>query len=471
MDAFLWESFDYTDDGFELLEQLRQEPYIFLLDSSLVHPQRGRYSFLGFDPFDIFQEKKILSLEPLRKRFKPFIQVKGEMDLPLSSGIIGFLSYDYGLRQEGIASRHKIGDLGLPDCLFGFYDCILTIDHLAKKLYVTSSGLPERNSLLRKKRAKERLKAIIKKLSAFEVKCSCASRFLKREVQLFGESVGESNFTPKSYCEAVRRALTYIHRGDIYQVNLSQRFSFSPQRKGIQPLEIFRNLRRFSPSCFSSYFDAGLYQILSSSPERFLCLKNGMAQTRPMKGTRPRSMSREEDRDWKRDLERSPKEKAELLMVTDLERNDLGKVCAYGSVKVKTLREIEEYQTVFQATSTIEGELYQGKDSFDLIQSCFPGGSITGCPKLRAMEIIEEIEPTHRSIYTGCFGYLSFSEEMDFNMLIRTLLIQENKIYFQVGGGIVADSIPEKEYEETLVKARGMKVSLEKFFVKENGLL
>jgi len=232
-------------------------------------------------------------------------------------------------------------------------------------------------------------------------------------------------------------------------------------------ISLYRDLRNFSPSPFGGYMDCGNFQLISNSPERFLHLNNGIVQTRPMKGTRPRGNDEFHDKILREEILNSEKEKAELLMITDLQRNDLGRNCEYGSVSVKEMRTLEEYKYVFQATSTIEGILRKDKDCFDLIQSCFPGGSVTGCPKIRAMTIIEELEPTRRGMYTGSLGYINFDGNMDFNILIRTLLACQNKLYFQVGGGIVADSVPEHEYNETLIKARALRTCLETGFLRK----
>jgi len=229
----------------------------------------------------------------------------------------------------------------------------------------------------------------------------------------------------------------------------------------LSPIELYSSLRNVNPAPFSAYLDFGDFKILSSSPERFLTLRGSFVSTRPMKGTRPRSINLIEDKRLKEELLNSQKDKAELIMIVDLERNDLGRVCEYGSIKVTNLRNLEEYSKVFQTTAKVEGILHKDKDRIDLIKACFPGGSITGCPKIRAMEIIEELEPTKRNIYTGSLGYLSFSGDMDLNILIRTILLKGNKIYFQAGGGIVYDSDPEEEYQETLDKARALLETIE----------
>jgi len=259
----------------------------------------------------------------------------------------------------------------------------------------------------------------------------------------------------------VQKALDHISCGDIYQVNLSQRFELDLNECDFNPLLLYKVLRLYSPSPFGGFLDGGNFQLVSNSPERFLHLNNGVVQTRPMKGTRPRGDNDLQDKKFRQELLNSKKEKAELLMITDLQRNDLGRVCEYGSVSVREMRTLEDYKYVFQATSTIEGMLSKDKDCFDLIRASFPGGSVTGCPKIRAMEIIEELEPTRRGMYTGSLGYINFNGDMDLNILIRTLFTCPGKLTFQVGGGIVADSIPENEYDETLIKARAMKACLE----------
>jgi para-aminobenzoate synthetase component 1 len=276
----------------------------------------------------------------------------------------------------------------------------------------------------------------------------------------------KSNTTASQYVASVQRALKHIHDGNIYQINLSHKMEASIKnwKQYATAVSIYKNLRRLSPSAFSAYLDEGDSIILSSSPERFLKLAGGIVQVRPMKGTRPRSSDRLRDENNKRELIDSAKEKAELLMVTDLERNDLGKVCRYGSVSVKAMRTIEEYATVFQATSTVEGVVRQDRDQMDVLESAFPSGSVTGCPKIEAMRIIGQLEKSGRGLYTGALGYISFTGEMDFNVLIRTLFLAKDKISFYVGGGIVADSSPRKEYEETLLKAQAMIAALREAF-------
>lgn len=453
MSVLLTRTYDFDGDALGLCARFRQEPHLFCLDSNRFDQGQGRYSFIGFDPFDVFVDSGKDTLSSLKKRYARYSEPRQETPTPFAAGIVGYLGYDYGLYQEKIKSRAK-DDLKLPDAVFGFYDRVLTIDHPQKKLYVTSSGLPEKNKSLREKRAAGRLEHVERALA----RPSAREHFSSDSPKCLSDF--SSNFTKDEYLATIRKVLDHISRGDIYQLNLSQRFTYDTAGENVDPLEIYRSLRRLSPVSFGGYFDAGVARLISNSPEMFLRLRGGLAQTRPMKGTRPRGQGTLEDQRLKNEIARSEKDKAELLMVTDLERNDLGKVCDYGSVRVSEMRAIEEYQYVFQATSSVEGILRADHDCFDLIEACFPGGSITGCPKIRAMEIIEELEPTRRGPYTGSMGYIDFSGNMDLNVLIRTLIHRGQKIYFQVGGGIVADSTPEGEYEETLVKARALRACL-----------
>lgn len=447
--------YDFSGRAADLLELFKDEPYVFLLETGISNQSTGRFSFLGFDPFEIFQGGGKSCLEDLKKKFSRYKNISFQSHLtPLSSGIVGYLSYDLGLSWENIP-RYSKEDLSAPDCFFGFYDCILTVDHVLRKLIVSFTGLPEKNSAARRKRAAARLNEIAKRLQPSSG--SEPDRRVLKDQKLLKDL--KSNFTKQEYLRAVRKVLDRIRRGDVYQVNLSQRFDL-PAPAGILPADLYKKLSGLSAVNFGGYFDCGNFQIISNSPERFIKLENNLVSTRPMKGTRSRGATAVEDRQKRRELLASAKDKAELLMITDLERNDLGRVCEYGTVKVKQMRAIENYQTVFQATSAVEGILKKDHDAFDVLRACFPGGSVTGCPKIRAMQMIEALEPTRRGIYTGALGYMSFSGDMDFNVLIRTLIKTPDKIYFQTGGGIVVDSIPEEEYAETLIKAKALRFAL-----------
>lgn len=445
---------DFINDVFDLFALFQEEPHVFFLDSSLTTSANGRYSFIGFDPFEIAEGSDLESFKQFRERFLSFQKLEGHSEFPFRAGAVGYLSYDLGmLFQDVHPSRHR-RDI-LPLFHFGLYDVVLIVDHLEQRLHITSSGFPETQIDARQKRATKRLEHVLNRIANLDSLALYDKKLVTDQAQ---SPVFKSNVTREEYVNAIERALHHIGQGDIYEINLSHKVSVnSPMEKlTVKPWEIYSCLRDLSPSHFSAYFNAGSHQILSTSPERFLCLKNGIAQIRPMKGTRPRGATPEEDTDLRQQLLHSSKEIAELLMVTDLERNDLGRICEVGSVRVREMRTIEEYKTVFQATSTVEGKIRADKNCFDLIEACFPGGSVTGCPKISAMRLIDGLENSGRGVYTGAFGYIDFSGNLDFNILIRTLLFNEGRISFHVGGGIVADSDPLMEYDETWVKAKAL---------------
>jgi len=467
-----------------IFEVLRRHKNCFFLDSSLNSSSLGRYSFLGIEPFLILQSKGQDLSPKLRNILDSYRLAVPKGSLPFLAGAVGYLAYDLGFVLEKKLARRPKPQAGIPDCFFGFYNTSVIIDHLKRRLHICAVGFPEKKDSAGRLLAEKNFKKMHRLLSSLNADSRGLSRqsifneggippsslvrlaghsdsrrcfYLRRSALDSRESALKlqvnSNFSQNEYIAAVRKAKEYIKKGDIYQVNLSQEFSL---KTSLSAEQIYQRLRNFSPSCFSAYFDAGDFQILSSSPERFLKLDGNIVSTRPMKGTRPRGKNKARDRGLKEELLKSAKDKAELMMIVDLERNDLGRVCDYDSIRVQKLRQIEEYKTVFQTTATVCGRLHPEKDRIDLLRACFPGGSITGCPKIRSMEIIEELEPGRRNVYTGCLGYLSFGRDMDFNILIRTMLKKDDQLYFGVGGGVVADSDPQLEYEETLVKARGM---------------
>ncbi len=429
---------------------IERESYGFFLDSSLNNLNLGNYSFISWDPFLILRSKG--------KEENPFPSLKNllnlysiDSDLPFPGGVVGYFGYDLGRLLEDLPNQAK-DDIKIPDLYLGFYDTAIILDHNENFTYLISTGLPERGKK-GERRARERMKLLEKRLSTLEKRVGgCEVKFSPYNFKDDGENL-ESNFSKDKYLEAVEKAKEYISAGDIYQVNLSQRFK---KKLHLSPSQIYLRLRQINPAPFAGYLKFEDLTVISGSPERFLKFKDGVVETRPMKGTRPRGLNQKDDSRLKNELINSEKDKAELVMITDLERNDLGKVCEYGSVRVEELRTLETYATVFQTTSKVVGKLRSDKDRVDLISSSFPGGSITGAPKIRAMEVIEELEPTKRGIYTGSIGYLSFNNRMDLNIVIRTFLVKGNNIYFQVGGGIVADSIPEAEYQETLDKAKAL---------------
>ncbi|MDD2751743.1 MAG: aminodeoxychorismate synthase component I [Candidatus Omnitrophica bacterium] len=431
MAYYILKSYRLKLDPSVLFEKFCRYPSPFFLDSGIKKQNCSRYSFLGIEPFLKLKLKNNGDpFKRLAEEFKKYCLRPPRGAPPFIGGAVGYLGYD-------------------SDWVFHFYNTVVAFDHLKRRVIICCTGFPEKNPALAKVLAKSNLGKIEKMvLEAADSKKKRGSLFKAGQASRL-----ESNFSKQDYLAAVKKAKEYIRIGDIYQVNLSQRFSSSTN---LSAAEIYLRLRKTSPAPFAAYFDAGSHQVLSSSPERFLKLGQGKVITIPMKGTRPRSPDRKEDTALKEQLLNSAKDKAELTMIVDLERNDLGRVCDYDSIKVTRLRQLEAYRTVYQTTATIEGKLFAHCGRFDLLRACFPGGSITGCPKIRAMEIIRELEPDKRQAYTGALGYLSFCGRMDFNILIRTILKKGKRIYFWAGGGIVADSRPLEEYQETLVKAKGM---------------
>ena len=448
MAYYILKSYKLKLDPLAIFDMLSIKKNCFFLDSSLRTKALGRYSFLGVEPFFTLTAYDRNPFGRLKELLGEYRFSSAPAELPLFGAAVGYLAYDLGFILEHKINVRNKPDPGIANCYFGFYNTVVGIDHWKRKLHICAVGFPEKKSYLAAALCRENLKRLESLLSGLNAR----PRPKRDSPQKIPPKL-ESDLEKKDYINAVSKAKGYIKAGDIYQVNLSQRFQ---AKTPLGSAELYRRLRKISPSFFSAYFDAGNWQIISSSPERFLKLEGDLVTTRPMKGTRPRGINSREDRRLKAQLLKSAKDKAELVMIVDLERNDLGKVCGYDTVRVDTLRQLERYSTVFQTTATVSGKLHKNKDRIDLLRACFPGGSITGCPKIRAMEIIEELEPNRRSIYTGCLGYLSFAGGMDFNILIRSILKKQERIFFGVGAGIVADSNPESEYLETMVKAKAI---------------
>lgn len=453
---------------FELFFDL---PYSFFLDSGMDPKKLGRFSFIGIEPFLRFISKDnniFIDCQGWVKRLKanPFYVLKNLLsryksdfrtkDIPFWAGAVGWFSYDLKDCLEKLPDM-AVDDLDIPDCHLGFYDCVLIFDNLKKKTYISSSGFPEigRKRILR---AKARLENLKDRLFLATRDKSLASKEDSSRIEYSYRRL-PSTFTKPQYINAVLKAKEYIKKGDIYQVNLSQRFQ---KELSVHPFRLYSILRSINPAPFASYLNFGDVKIVGSSPERFIKVVDRNIQTRPIKGTRPRGMDKKEDEYLRRQLINSLKDRAENLMIIDLERNDLGRISEYGSVGVSEFMICEAYETVFQLTSTVEGTLRKNVDAMDVLMNCFPGGSITGAPKIRSMEIIEELEPVKRAVYTGTIGYIGFNQDMDTSIVIRTFLIKNNMAYFNVGGGIVYDSDPEKEYEETLHKARALMEAITK---------
>ncbi|HMI31207.1 MAG TPA: aminodeoxychorismate synthase component I [Candidatus Limnocylindrales bacterium] len=366
-----------------------------------------------------------------------------EGSIPFVSGLAGYIAYDLKDYLERYPRRAR-RESSLPDLSLGFYDVVWAWDRVSGRAWAVSTGLPERDSKGRRDRAEARLTEQWARVMTAE----------DRGHQATGAHANiASNFTRDSYCRMVERALDHIAAGDIYQVNLAQRFRVEPSP---DPASLFRSLREESPAPYSAFVSTPAGAILSSSPERYFRIQGDRIETWPIKGTRPRGDSPEADAALASALRESAKDRAENVMIVDLERNDLGRICVIGSVRVTALCEVATYANVHHLVSRIEGRLRPDAGPRDVIRALHPGGSITGAPKIRAVEIIDALEPTRRGVYTGGIGYWDASGDCDFNIAIRTIVVESGSASFHVGGGIVADSTPEGEYEETLVKAGGM---------------
>ncbi|MFL8672627.1 aminodeoxychorismate synthase component I [Clostridioides difficile] len=438
-------------NSFEIFTIFRNEHDSFILDSAMDKEKLGRYSFISSKPFKVLKYKDTDEnpLEFLKEELNKY-RVKNDTNLPFIGGAVGYLSYDLGNYMEELP-RSAVDDIGMPDMYFGLYNHVIVVDHLMEKTYIAT---PNIDMKLEEKIVDDIEQKILKE----EEKGIDNICYQEKEVKPIRL---KSNFTKKEFKNAVQNVREYIRQGDIYQANLTQRFSGETE---LTSFELYRDLRRFSPAPFGAFLNFDDVHILSNSPERFIRCIDKKIETRPIKGTRPRGKDREEDLKLQQELKNSEKDRAELLMIVDLERNDIGRISKTGSVKVPELFVIEPYANVNHLVSTVVGELKDDKDATDIIKATFPGGSITGAPKIRAMEIIDELEPTQRSVYTGSIGYIGFNGDMDFNIAIRTIIKDDRKVYFQVGGGMTWDSDPDEEYQETMDKAKSIMKALRGYY-------
>lgn len=472
-------------------ERFLDLPYLLFLDSA---PPAGRageaqplqqFSFLAADPATVVRSKgratEILQHDDIwrpvtgdalsvARALLPGAPLQPIAGIPpFQGGLAGYIGYDWGAVLERVPPT-RYDDLAIPDVMLGLYDWVIAWDHLQGSAWLISTGLPETGEA-QQRRARERASLVLDRLAGRNSGGRAGSKPDQSEspassiqaaptypvggVAASGDLGLRSTFTHRGYLDAVARVREYIVAGDIFQANLSQRFQ---GRLAEPPIELFRRLRQRNPAPFSAYLDFVDVQILSASPERFLRLDpiRRQVETRPIKGTRPRGLGPMHDAALGRALAESQKDRAENVMIVDLLRNDLSRVCLPGTVRVPELFALEHHPTVHHLVSTVIGELDPRADAVDLIRAAFPGGSITGAPKVRAMEIIAELEPTQRGVYCGSIGYISATGAMDTSIVIRTYLVVRGEVYFQAGGGIVADSDPELEYRETLDKARGL---------------
>ena len=438
-------------DSFEKID------HCVLLDSAANTSQMGRYSYLTANPFLVIKstgrnvsiirdgdEEKVIAnpWDVLDELITEYSYKTLDSSFPFEGGAIGYWTYDLGRMLEDLPDITN-KQYQYPEMSVGFYDWVLVQDHITSSItLVTSDHHPHMSSQDRRE-------------WVFEILNNKSKNVSKSE--LFNASIG-SNFSVEEYTNSIENVKKYLEEGDIYQANISQRFSGPFEGN---PWGLYLKLRTSNPGAFSAYISTPDLTILSSSPELFLSLNGNDIKTRPIKGTNSRGIDFEEDSKFANELVNSIKDQAENIMIVDLMRNDLGKVSSIGSVKVTNLFELEKHPTVWHLVSTIDSILNPRYGPVDLLRQCFPGGSITGAPKIRAMEIIEEIEPDRRGVYCGSIGYIGFNGNMSTNIAIRTMTLEDNVIVFHSGGGIVTDSDPISEYDETIDKAKGLMIALD----------
>jgi len=443
-------------DPLSAVRALSHLPHPFLLHSALPDG-RARWSFFGADPFAVFRGPDYPAGVAMWRRLSHLVMVGDPSPtlVPFTGGAVGYWAYDFARRLERLPEIAR-DDTGLPDVVLGLYDVVGAFDHQSRQAWLFSSGLPL-DGPMRSDRAGARLNRMVRLLNGRRTTAPLPRR--SEEVLR-----PPSTFTPDAYRAAVQEVKGHIAAGDIFQANLSQRWLIEARvaEPNLLAILLTESLALSSPAPYASCLGAGDHAIASASPERFIELRGGRVETRPIKGTRPRSPDPAEDARLREELLASPKDRAENVMIVDVLRNDLGRVCQTGSIETPALCQIESFAQVHHLVSTVIGHLRPELDAFDLLHACFPGGSITGAPKIRAMEILESIEPVRRHIYTGSIGYMDWRGDADWSIAIRTLLLTGDAIRFAAGGGITAGSDPEAEYQETLDKAEGMRAALER---------
>jgi len=472
-------------DPIECCARFRGLRYLLFLDSARDPGRLGRYSFLAADPAIVVHGKgahaAVLdtrtgtetaltthALAGVRALLAPHLTEPIPDLPPFQGGAAGYLAYDWGAVLERLPSP-RYDDLAIPDVIFPIYDWVIAWDHLEHRAWLISTGLPETGTE-KSQRCENRLREVLERLASYSLSTEVLSplsmarthphplepapSYPVSDTELPASLDLRSSFTHRGYLDALTTVREYIVAGDIFQANLSQRFE-APLTES--PWALYQRLRTINAAPFAAFLDFGAVTIASASPERFLSLDTArQIEARPIKGTRPRGVYPAHDAALGRALQESIKDRAENLMIVDLMRNDLSRVSLPGSVRVPELFALERYATVHHLVSTVTGTLEPGRDAIDLLCATFPGGSITGAPKVRAMEIIAELEPSRRGVYCGSIGYLSVTGVMDTSIVIRTYQAVHGRVYFSAGGGIVADSDPEQEYRETFDKARAL---------------
>jgi len=443
-------------DSFEVLLKLHPHfPAPVFLDSALQDAQLGRYSYIGIDPFQTVTSKdNHLFINDFKLTGNPFDLLQGELakyklktldDLPpFQGGAAGYFGYDLVHHLENVGAKNP-DPLNFPDMAFGFYDVIIAFDLLEEKAWIFSNGFPELRAEKRHQRALVRTTHVQEILKKPYVAPTPPSHRL----------TWRPDISEQRYKARVQEAVAHIFGGTFSQCNYTGRWTTEPPYS-FDPIGLYEKLRTENPAPFAGYFELNGQAIISASPERFLQCRYGAVETRPIKGTTKRSTDHEQDRALANALKQSEKDRAENVMIVDLMRNDLSKVCEDRSVDVPQLCQLETFATLHHLVSSVKGKLRRGKTLIDLIKATFPGGSITGTPKVKAMELIQQLEAFNRGPFYGNLGFIGFDGTMDLNILIRTFAYKANHLSLQVGGGIVADSDPQKEYEEMLLKAEAL---------------
>ncbi|GLK67730.1 aminodeoxychorismate synthase component I [Hansschlegelia plantiphila] len=440
-----------------LAERLAGLPHLVFLDSAMPHATLGRFSYLTADPYAVLDVRgatatlggRAVEGDPLAALGQALSEprISSHPDLPpFQGGAAGFISYEYGRRLERLPTP-DVDDLGIPDAVLPLYDWVVACDHAADRAWLISTGAPEADTAAREARSAARAEAALALLSRPATR---SAPVVAPAPLLFS-----SNFDRAAYVDAIARVVEYVLAGDIFQANVAQRF-LADLPEAFDPWAFYRRLRTRNAAPFAAYLDFGDVVVASSSPERFVRVEGDRVEARPIKGTAKRWADPIADGSSSRALLGSEKDRAENVMIVDLLRNDLSRVCRPGTVEVPTLCGLETYASVHHLVSVVTGRLREGLGVMDLLRASFPGGSITGAPKLRAMEIITEIERHARGVYCGSIGWLGFSGDADFNIAIRTATISGGKVVFQAGGGITALSDPAAEFDETLTKARAV---------------
>ncbi|UXN63892.1 aminodeoxychorismate synthase component I [Phyllobacterium sp. A18/5-2] len=440
-------------------ERLRPLGGLSFLDSAMRHENLARYSYVAADPFGkLMVQNGVAGWNGVAIDMRPLEALSYYLDVyrlddqpelpPFQGGAIGYFSYEFGRLLERLPQPDVPIQGSMPDATWYFYDVVLAFDHQSRRVWLISSGLPEESEAARVARRIERSELF---LGAIQRDSGQMAPEPQHDLRIPRAS-WRSNFERDDYMQAVAKVVEYILDGDIFQANIAQRF-IADLPKNFAPWRFYKALRKQNAATFAAYLDHGDIIVASSSPERFISVKGDQVETRPIKGTMPRSQDPNEDKRLADILLKSEKDRAENLMIVDLMRNDLSRVCRPHSVLTPVLCGLETYASVHHLVSVVTGRLAEGNCLADLIRAAFPGGSITGAPKLRAMEIITEIEREARGVYCGSIGFIGFNGNFDGNIGIRTVLFQGGKAVFQAGGGITALSDPAAEYQETLDKA------------------